>query len=116
MRSFLIYPWQLAEFLQWVKPDVSAWKILDEIPAHLVGSYDELIAQHVIPALSHYDYLKWFEDGRLIGVENSVSTEIENNFRDYRFNGLFYSGLFDTEGESEDFFIDSYPQSVRKKR
>jgi hypothetical protein len=101
MRSLLIYPWQLREFLQWVRPDVSAWTILNEIPAHFEGSYDELIAQDVIPALSQFDYLRWFEDGRLIGVENDVSTEIENNFKDYRFNGLFYSGLFDTEGEAE---------------
>jgi len=101
MRSLLIYPWQLGEFLQWVKPDVSTWTILNEIPARFEGSYDELIAQHVIPALSQYDYLTWFEDGRLIGVKDSVSTEIESDFKDYRFNGLFYSGLFDTEGEAE---------------
>jgi hypothetical protein len=55
----------------------------------------------VVPALSQYDALRWFEDGRLIGSKNNGSEEILQNFKDYRFNGLFYSGLFDTEGEPD---------------
>jgi len=55
----------------------------------------------VLPTLSHYDSLRWFEDGRLIGSKNNGSKEITHNFKDYRFNGLFYSGLFDTDGEPD---------------
>ena len=65
------------------------------------GSDEERIEQYVILALSRYDSLRWFEDGRLVGSKNNESHEIADNFKDYRFNGLFYSGLFGTEGEPE---------------
>ncbi len=71
------------------------------LPAAFQGSYEQVIAGYVIPQLSRCDFLKWFENGRLIGLRDKKSREITDNFTDYRFNGLFYSGLFDTEGETE---------------
>jgi hypothetical protein len=101
MRALIVYPWQVEKFIQWLEPDVSRWPLdgVKEAPSKV--SYEELIALHVVPALSHYDSLRWFEDGRLIGNKNDGSQEIVRNLRDYRFNGLFYSGLFDTEGEPD---------------
>ncbi len=101
MRAVIVYPWQVEEFIQWLEPDVSTWPIDGVKQALSKVSYDELIELHVLPALSHYDALRWFEDGRLVGSKNNGSKEIVQNFRDYRFNGLFYSGLFDTEGEAD---------------
>jgi hypothetical protein len=101
MRALIVYPWQVEEFIQWLEPDVSRWPI-DNVKQVLTKvSYEELIKLHVVPALSRYDALRWFEDGRLVGSKNNGSQEILNNFKDYRFNGLFYSGLFDTEGEPD---------------
>jgi len=101
MRSLIVYPWLVGEFIQWLKPDVSNWAIDEVKAASFEGSDEERIKQNVILALSHYDTLRWFEDGRLVGSKNNESREITNNLRDYRFNGLFYSGLFGTEGEPE---------------
>jgi hypothetical protein len=101
MRSLIVYPWLVGEFIQWLKPDVSKWTIDDVKAATSAESDEERIEQSVILALSRYDTLRWFEDGRLVGTKNNESHEIADNLRDYRFNGLFYSGLFDTEGESE---------------
>jgi len=101
MRSLIVYPWLVEEFIQWVKPDVSKWTIDDVKTTTSDGPDQERTRQNVILALSRYDTLKWFEDGRLVGSKNSVSHKIADNLKDYRFNGLFYSGLFDTEGESE---------------
>ena len=99
MRSLIIYPWQLKEFIQWLTPDVSGWAIDDAILEGSEESYEQDIELYVLPALSSYDSLVWFEDGRLVGSKHDESEEISNNLRDYRFNGLFYSGVFDTEGE-----------------
>lgn len=101
MRAVIIYPWQVEKFIQWLEPDVSKWPIDDVKQAPSNVSYEELIELHVVPTLSHYDSLRWFEDGRLVGSKNNGSKEIAHNFKDYRFNGLFYSGLFDTEGEPD---------------
>jgi hypothetical protein len=101
MRAVIIYPWQVGEFIQWLEPDVSKWPIDDVKQAPSNASKEDLIELHVLPTLSHYDSLRWFEDGRLIGSKNNGSKEITHNFKDYRFNGLFYSGLFDTEGEPD---------------
>ncbi|MGZ7180590.1 MAG: hypothetical protein ACXVIB_07305 [Halobacteriota archaeon] len=101
MRSIIIYPWLVEEFIQWLKPDVSKWAIDYFKAASSEGSDEELIEQNVILALSHYDTLRWFEDGRLVGSKNNELHEIADNLKDYRFNGLFYSGLFGTEGEAE---------------
>jgi hypothetical protein len=101
MRSLVIYPWLVKEFMQWLKPDVSKWAIDVVKAARSEGSDEERIELDVILALSRYDYLRWFEDGRLVGSKNNESREIEHNLKDYRFNGLFYSGLFATEGEPE---------------
>jgi len=101
MRSLIVYPWLVGEFIEWLKPDVSKWAIDDVNAATSAGSDEESIAQNVILALSRYDTLRWFEDGRLVGTKNSESHEIAANLKDYRFNGLFYSGLFGTEGEPE---------------
>jgi hypothetical protein len=101
MRALIVYPWQVEKFIQWLEPDVSRWPIDDVKQAVSKVSYEELIELHVVPALSKYDALRWFEDGRLIGSKNNGSEEILQNFRDYRFNGLFYSGLFDIEGEPD---------------
>lgn len=101
MRSLIVYPWLVEEFIQWLKPDVSKWAIDDVNTASSEGSNEERNEQTVILALSHYDTLRWFEDGRLVGSKNNESREIADNLRDYRFNGLFYSGLFGTEGEPE---------------
>ncbi|MGZ4903067.1 MAG: hypothetical protein ACXVI3_05355 [Halobacteriota archaeon] len=101
MRSITIYPWQLDEFMQWLKPDVRQWNVDAAIPATFQGSYEQLIKRCIIPHLSHCDFLEWFENGRLIGVHHERSREIAKSFIDYRFNGLFYSGLFDTQGETE---------------
>jgi hypothetical protein len=101
MRALIVYPWQVEEFIRWLEPDVSRWPIDDVMQALSKVSYEELIELHVVPALSQYDALRWFEDGRLIGSKNNGSEEIVQNFKDYRFNGLFYSGLFDTEGEPD---------------
>ena len=101
MRSLIVYPWLVEEFIQWLKPDVSKWAIDDVKAASSEESYEEHTEQNVILALSHYDTLRWFEDGRLVGSKNNESHEIAGNLKDYRFNGLFYSGLFGTEGEPE---------------
>jgi hypothetical protein len=101
MRAIIVYPWQVEEFIQWLEPDVSRWPINDIKQALSDVPYEELIALHIVPTLSRYDSLRWFEDGRLVGSKNNGSKEIVNNFKDYRFNGLFYSGVFDTEGEAD---------------
>lgn len=101
MRAVIIYPWQVEKFIQWLEPDVSKWPIDDVMQAPSNVSYEELIELNVVPMLSHYDSLRWFEDGRLVGSKNNGSKEIAHNFKDYRFNGLFYSGLFDIEGEPD---------------
>jgi len=101
MRAVIIYPWQVEKFIEWLKPDVLKWPIDHVKQAPPNASYEELIELHVLPTLSHFDALRWFEDGRLIGSNNNGTREIVNNFTDYRFNGLFYSGLFDTEGEAD---------------
>jgi hypothetical protein len=101
MRSLIIYPWQVKEFIRWLTPDVSGWAIDDVIVDGSKESYEEYIDLYVLPALSCYDSLRWFEDGRLVGRKNDESTEISSKLKDYRFNGLFYSGVFDTEGEAE---------------
>ncbi len=101
MRAIIIYPWQLEEFIQWLTPDVSRWKPAATMPETLQGSYEQAIQSYVIPCLSRCDFLKWFENGKLLGVHDERSREISDKFTDYRFNGLFYSGLFDTEGETE---------------
>ncbi len=101
MRAIIIYPWQLEDFVQWLTPDTSRWKMSAALPAAFQGSYEQVVAGYVIPQLSRCDFLKWYENGRLIGVRDTKSREIADNFADYRFNGLFYSGLFDTEGETE---------------
>ncbi len=101
MRAIIIYPWQLEEFVQWLTPDTSRWKMSAALPAAFRGSYERVVAGYVIPQLSRCDFLKWYENGRVIGVRGERSHEITDNFADYRFNGLFYSGLFDTEGEME---------------
>jgi hypothetical protein len=101
MRSLIVYPWLVGEFMQWLKPDVSKWAIYDVKAVSSEGSDEERIARDVILALSRYDTLRWFEDGRLVGSKNNESWEIAHNFKDYRFNGLFYSGLFATEGEPD---------------
>jgi hypothetical protein len=101
MRALIIYPWQVEKFFQWLEPDVSSWPLDDVTQALSDAPYEELIALHIVPALSRYDSLRWFEDGRLVGTKNSGSKEIVHNFKDYRFNGLFYSGLYDTEGEPD---------------
>jgi len=101
MRSLIIYPWQVKEFIQWLTPDVSGWAIDEVILEGSEASYEEEIELYVLPALSCYDSLRWFEDGRLIGRKNDEFTEITRELKDYRFNGLFYSGVFDTEGETE---------------
>jgi hypothetical protein len=100
MRSLIVYPWLVEEFIQWLKPDFSKWAIDDLKAASSQGS-DQERTELVILALSHYDSLRWFEDGRLVGSKNNESREIAGNLKDYRFNGLFYSGLFATEGEPE---------------
>jgi len=100
MRSLIVYPWLVEEFLQWLKPDVSKWAIGDVNAASSEPGEDR-IEQKAILALSRYDSLRWFEDGRLMGCKNNESHAIADNFKDYRFNGLFYSGLFGTEGEPE---------------
>jgi hypothetical protein len=99
MRSLVIYPWQVEEFIQWLTPDVSGWTMDGVTLGDAAESYEERIELYVLPALSRYDSLRWFEDGRLVGSKHDGSEEISNNLRDYRFNGLFYSGVFDTEGE-----------------
>jgi hypothetical protein len=91
----------VGEFLQWLKPDVSKWAIDDVKAATSAGSDKERTEQNVILALSRYDTIRWFEDGRLVGSKDNESHKIADNFKDYRFNGLFYSGLFGTEGELE---------------
>jgi hypothetical protein len=101
MRSVIIYPWLVAEFLQWLKPDVSKWAIDDAQQANSAISHDENFKLRVIQALSRYDSLRWFEDGRLVGTKNDETHEIASNLKDYHFNGLFYSGVFDTEGEPD---------------
>ncbi len=101
MRSIIVYPWQLAEFMQWLKPDISRWDATAAVPPTFQGSYEEAVESYIIPRLSRCDFLKWFENGRLIGVHGERSREISDSFTDYHFNGLFYSGLFDTEGEAE---------------
>ncbi len=101
MRSLIVYPWLVEEFIQWLKPDVSKWAIDDVKAASSGGFNEERIERNVIQTLSHYDTLRWFEDGRLVGSKNNESHEIANDLKDYRFNGLFYSGLFGTEGEPE---------------
>ncbi len=101
MRAIIIYPWQLEEFMQWLTPDVSQWKTATAVPETFRGSYEQAIESHVMPYLSRCDFLKWFENGQLLGVHGQRSQEISDKFTDYRFNGLFYSGLFDTEGEAE---------------
>jgi len=102
MRSLVVYPWLVGEFIQWLKPDVSKWAINDDVKAtSSEGSDEKRIEENVILALSHYDTLRWFEDGRLVGTRNNESHEIADNLKDFRFNGLFYSGLFGTEGEPE---------------
>ncbi len=101
MRAVIIYPWQVEIFIQWLEPDVSKWPIDHVKQAPSNASYEELITLHVLPTLSHYDVLRWFEDGRLIGSNDNGTREIVHNFKDYRFNGLFFSGLFDTEGEAD---------------
>jgi hypothetical protein len=100
MRSLIIYPWQVNEFIQWLTPDVSDWAI-DDVMQPSEQSDEEHPELRVHAALSRYDYLRWFEDGKLVGSKNNTSHEIAGSFKDYRFNGLFYSGLFDTEGEPE---------------
>jgi hypothetical protein len=98
MRSVIIYPWQVNEFIRWLTPDVSDWAINDVArPCDESAERDSQL--RVVAALSRYDYLRWFEDGKLVGSRNNESHEIALSFKDYRFNGLFYSGLFDTEGE-----------------
>ena len=99
VRSVIIYPWQVEEFIRWLTPDVSEWAIDDVIPPRSEESHEEPIERLVLATLSRYDYLRWFEDGKLVGSKNNESHEITRSFNDYRFNGLFYSGLFDTEGE-----------------
>jgi hypothetical protein len=101
MRAVIIYPWQVEIFIQWLEPDVSKWPIDNVKQAPSNASYEELIKLHVLPTLSHFDVLRWFEDGRLNGSNDNETREIVHNFKDYRFNGLFYSGLFDTEGEED---------------
>ena len=101
MRSLIVYPWLVGEFIQWLKPDVSIWAIDDVKAANSEGSDEEDIERNVILALSRYDTLRWFEDGRLVGSKNNETHEIADNLKDYRFNGLFYSGLFAIEGEPE---------------
>ena len=76
MRAVIIYPWQVEEFIQWLEPDVSKWPIDDVKQALSDVSYEELIELHVVPTLSHYDSLRWFEDGRLVGSKNNGSQEI----------------------------------------
>ena len=101
VRAVIIHPWQVKEFIEWLSPDVSAWAINDlRLPeSHLADAARTKL--RVAEALSRYDSLKWFEDGKLVGDKNNESREITQAFKDYRFNGLFYSGLFDTEGEPE---------------
>ncbi len=101
MRSIIVHPWQLEEFMQWLKPDISRWKTAVAMPEAFRGSYERAVTGYIIPQLSRCDFLKWFENGKLIGVRDERSREIAGTFTDYRFNGLFYSGLFDTEGETE---------------
>ncbi len=101
MRSIIVYPWQLEEFLEWLTPDISRWTVTATMPAVFQESYQQAIVGYIIPQLSRCDFLKWFENGRLLGVRDDYSREIADSFTDYRFNGLFYSGLFDTEGETE---------------
>ena len=101
MRSLIVYPWLVEEFVQWLKPDVSKWAIDDVKTTSSERSDEERTERNVILALSHYDTLRWFEDGRLVGSKDNESHEIADNLKDYRFNGLFYSGLFGTEGEPE---------------
>jgi hypothetical protein len=101
MRSLIIYPWQVEEFIQWLTPDVSGWALDNVVLKGGEESYEEDVELYVLPALARYDSLKWFEDGRLVGRKNDESTEIASKFKDYRFNGLFYSGVFDTEGETQ---------------
>jgi hypothetical protein len=66
MRSLIVYPWLVGEFVQWLKPDVSKWAIDDVKVASSEGSDKERIERNVILALSRYDTLRWFEDGRLV--------------------------------------------------
>jgi hypothetical protein len=99
MRVVIIYPWQVEEFVQWLTPDVSGWKIDDVVRPPSGKSREEDVRSQVLAALSRYDCLRWFEDGKLVGSKNEEPHEITRSFKDYRFNGLFYSGLFDTEGE-----------------
>ena len=80
MRALIIYPWQVEEFIQWLEPDVSKWPIDNAKQALSDVSYEELIELHIVPALSRYDLLRWFEDGRLVGSKNSRSQEIVHNF------------------------------------
>ncbi len=70
MRAVIIYPWQVEIFIQWLEPDISKWPIdhVKQAPSNV--SYEELIKIHVLPTLSHFDALRWFEDGRLIGSNN----------------------------------------------
>lgn len=98
MRSVIIYPWQVDKFIQWLTPDVSEWAI-DDVMQPSEQSDAEHSQLRVPAALSRYDYLTWFEDGKLVGSKNNKSHEIARSLKDYRFNGLFYSGLFDTDGE-----------------
>lgn len=87
--------------MQWLNPDISRWKTAAAMPAAFHDSYEQAVAGYIIPQLSRCDFLKWFENGQLIGVRGERFREISDTFTDYRFNGLFYSGLFDTEGETE---------------
>ncbi|MGZ7188515.1 MAG: hypothetical protein ACXVIR_11835, partial [Halobacteriota archaeon] len=79
MRAVIVYPWQVEEFIQWLEPDVSTWPIDDAKQALSTESYEELVALHVVPSLSRYDSLRWFEDGRLVGSKNNWSKEIAHN-------------------------------------
>jgi len=75
MRSLIVYPWLVGEFIQWLKPDVSKWAIDDAKAASSGRSDEERIERNVILALSHYDTLRWFEDGRLVGSKDNESHE-----------------------------------------
>ncbi len=87
--------------MQWLTPDISGWKTTAALSETRQGSYERTIEGYVIPYLSRCDFLKWFENGKLVAMHNEQLREISDTFTDYRFNGLFYSGLFDTEGETE---------------
>jgi len=89
------------EFIEWLSPDVSSWAMDDLLPSESQTPDADRTELRVLEALSRYDCLRWFEDGKLVADKDDKSHEITRGLKDYRFNGLFYSGLFDVEGEPE---------------